>query len=161
MSIESIKIGFQNWSKIVETCNLSARKLTIWTFWLKYLTEWIFNLFMRHSMLSDLAGKQVRLGTGSKLIPVWMWSVPVSIESIKISFENGFEMIETYHIPDSKAYHLAQYSIIVQNLNLQQVMITFHDNLYFWLWIGVAHIDWFSLKIDNTVLRNLLKHSAA
>ena len=58
----------------------------------QYRTEWIFNPLMGHSMLSDFATKQGHMRIGSKLIPVWCWITPVSIESIRIGFENWFKI---------------------------------------------------------------------
>ena len=88
MSIETIKIGFEIWSEIFETYHISDSKAYHLT---QIPNRWIFNPLMGHSMLSDFEEKQGHMSTESKLIPVWCWITPVSIESIRIGFENWFK----------------------------------------------------------------------
>ena len=47
----------------------------------------------------------------------------MSIESVKIGFENCIETVEPYHISDSKAYHLAQ---IQNGMNFQSTYEAFN-----------------------------------
>ena len=154
MSIESVKIGFKNLSKWLKPIIFQTRKLIIWL-----NTRKRIQLNILHVTVTSL-----------EILYFWLWIRVAQcdwffIENKQVSYDKSVETQRSVITLESETRQclevLSAILIVQKRLNLQQVMITFHDNLYFWLWIGVAHIDWLLLKIDNTVLRNLLKHSAA
>ena len=104
-------------------------------------------------MVSDFKWNQGRIRIRSKLIPWWSLIIPVSIESIKIDFENCFEMVETDHIPDSKTYHLTQipngwifnplmrHSMLSDFEGKQGHMSTGSKLIPVWCWITLVSIE--------------------